>query len=114
MAAALECFIYVVMAVCVIRLRRKLPDNPRDFKIPLGYVIPIITIVVFSALLLGIFVDVSKDYAGNILFHNYWVAVVMAGFFVLCTLYTLLVVPIFKKKAAERAATRVRRRPGKE
>jgi amino acid transporter len=114
MAAALECFIYVVMAICVIRLRRKLPDNPRDFKIPLGYVIPIITIVVFSALLLGIFVDVSKDYAGNILFHNYWVAVVMAGFFVLCTLYTLLIVPIFKKKAAERAATRVRRRPGKE
>lgn len=114
MAAALECFIYVVMAVCVLKLRRSRPDNPRDFKIPLGYAIPVITIVVFAGLMLGIFADVSKDSAGNILFHNYWVAAVMGSFFVLCTLYTLLVVPVFKKKAAAKAATRVKRRPGKE
>ena len=113
-AAALECFIYVVMAICVIRLRRKYPDNPRDFKIPFGYTIPIIVIVVFAALLIGIFVDVSKDYAGNILFHNYWVAVVMVVFFVICTGYTMLVVPVFKKKAAELAASRVKRRPTKQ
>jgi amino acid transporter len=113
MAAALECFIYVVMAICVIRLRRKMPDNPREFKVPGGYVIPVITIVVFTGLLLGIFLDKSKDYAGNVLFSNYWVAVVMAAFFVLCALYTILVVPVFKKKAAVKAATRVKRRPGK-
>jgi amino acid transporter len=113
MAAALECFIYVVMAVCVIKLRRKLPDNPRDFKVPGGYVIPIITIIVFAGLLIGIFLDKSKDYAGNVLFANYWVAVVMAAFFGLCALYTILVVPVFKKKAAAKAATRVKRRPGK-
>jgi hypothetical protein len=37
----------------------------------------------------------------------------MAGFLLLCTLYTVLVVPVFKKKAAQKAATRVKRRPGK-
>jgi amino acid transporter len=114
MAAALECFIYVVMAVCVIRLRRKLPNSERSFKVPFGYVIPAITIVVFLGLMIGIFADVSRDYAGNVLFNNYWVAVVMGGFFLLTTSYTLLVVPVLKKKADERARARVKRRPGRE
>jgi len=114
MAAALECFIYVVMAVCVIRLRRKLPNSERSFKVPFGYVIPAITIVVFLGLMIGIFADVSRDYAGNVLFNNYWVAVVMGGFFLLTTSYTLLVVPVLKKKADERARARVKRRPGKK
>jgi amino acid transporter len=114
MAAALECFIYIVMAVCVIKLRRTHPDNPRDFKIPFGNAIPVITIIVFAGLLIGIFTDVSRDYAGTLLFHNYWVALVMAGFFIVCALYTVLVVPVFKQKAADRAATRVKRRPGRQ
>ena len=114
MAAALECFIYVVMALCVLRLRAKLPDNPRDFKIPLGPVIPIVVMIVFTALLLGIFTDSSKDSAGTVLFQNYWVAVAMAIFFLVCLLYTLLVTPVLKKKAAERVFARVKRRPGKE
>ena len=114
MAAALECFIYVVMAICVLRLRKKYPDKPRDFKVPFGPVIPVITAVIFFGLMVGIFMDVTKDYAGRVLFANYWLAVVMAGFFVLCTLYTMLIVPVLKKKAAERSATRQRRRPGRE
>jgi len=113
MAAALECFIYVVAAVCVIKLRKKYPQKERAFKIPLGHTIPIIVIVVFTGLMIGIFTDVSRDYMGREIFKNYWVAVVMAGFFLLMILYTLLVVPIFKKKAAEKEKTRVRRRPGK-
>jgi amino acid transporter len=113
MAAALECFIYVVMALSVLKLRKKYPDAPRDYKIPFGPVIPVITAVVFLGLMIGIFMDVSKDYSGKVLFPNYWVAVVMAGFFALCTLYTLLIVPVFKKKAAEKAAVRVKRRPGR-
>ena len=114
MAAALECFIYVVMAICVLRLRKKYPDKPRDFKVPFGPVIPVITAVVFLGLMFGIFMDVTKDYAGRVLFANYWLAVVMAGFLVLCTHYSMLIVPVFKKKAAERSATRQRRRPGRE
>jgi amino acid transporter len=113
MAAALECFIYVVAAVCVIKLRRKYPQKERAFKIPLGYTIPIVVIVVFTGLMIGIFTDVSRDYLGRELFKNYWVAVVMAGCFVCMILYTLIVVPIFKKKAEEKAKTRVKRRPGK-
>ena len=113
MAAALECFIYVVAAVCVIRLRKKYPEKERSFKIPMGYTIPIIVIIVFTGLLLGIFFDVSRDYAGNELFKNYWVAVVMGAFFLLITFYALFVVPMLKQKGEERTKTRVKRRPGK-
>jgi amino acid transporter len=113
MAAALECFIYIVAAVCVIKLRKKYPKKERAFKIPLGYTIPIIVIVVFTGLMIGIFTDVSHDYLGRELFKNYWVAVVMAGFLLCMVLYTLIVVPIFKKKAEEKEKTRVKRRPGK-
>jgi len=113
MAAALECFIYVVAAVCVIKLRKKYPEKKRSFKIPLGYTIPIIVIVVFTGLMIAIFTDVSRDYLGRELFKNYWVAVVMGGCFLCMILYTLIVVPIFKKKAEEKAKTRVKRRPGK-
>lgn len=113
MAAALECFIYVVAAVCVIKLRKKYPEKKRSFKIPLGHTIPIIVIVVFTGLMIGIFTDVSRDYMGRELFKNYWVAVVMGGCFLCMILYTLIVVPIFKKKAEEKAKTRVKRRPDK-
>jgi amino acid transporter len=113
MAAALECFIYVVMAVCVIRLRKKQPDAPRDFKAPLGYTVPVITIIVFLGLLVGIFTDASRDYSGKVLFNNYWVAVVMAAFFAFTTGYTLIIVPMLKKRASERAQGRVKRRPGR-
>ncbi len=113
MAAALECFIYVVAAVCVIRLRKKYPEKERSFKIPMGYTIPIIVIIVFTGLLLGIFFDVSRDYAGNELFKNYWVAVVMGAFFLLITFYALFVVPMLRQKGEERTKTRVKRRPGK-
>jgi len=113
MAAALECFIYVVAATCVIRLRKKYPEKERSFKIPMGYTIPVLVIIVFTGLLLGIFFDVSRDYAGNELFKNYWLAVVMGAFFLLLTVYTLFVVPMLKQKAEERTKTRVKRRPGK-
>jgi len=113
MAAALECFIYIVAAVCVIKLRKKYPEKERSFKIPLGHTIPIIVIIVFTGLMIGIFTDVSRDYLGRELFKNYWVAVVMGAFMLLMVLYTFLVVPVFKKRAAEKEKTRVRRRPGK-
>jgi len=113
MAAALECFIYVVVALCVIRLRKNHPERERSFRVPLGHVIPVTVIVVFTGLMIGIFTDTSRDYAGNVLFENYWVAVVMAAFFICMILYTLLAVPRLKKKAEERAGARTRRRPGR-
>jgi amino acid transporter len=113
MAAALECFIYIVAAVCVIRLRRKFPEKERSFKVPLGDTIPVVTIVVFTGLMIGMFSNATRDYEGRVLFQNYWVAIVMAGFFLFTTAYTLTIVPIFKKRAEERAKARVKRRPGR-
>ena len=114
MAAALECFIYVVMALCVIRLRRRFPDRQSSFRIPGGYTVPVLTIVIFTGLLLGIFMDVSRDSAGRILFANYWVAVMMAGVFLFTSLYTFGIVPIFKRKAAVRSQQVAKRRPGRK
>ena len=113
MAAALECFIYVVAALCVIRLRLKNPETERAFKIPLGYTVPVFVIIVFTGLMIGIFADVSRDYAGNVTFRNYWVAVIMGVFMIVTALYALIVVPFLKKKAEERSRARVKRRPGR-
>jgi amino acid transporter len=113
MAAALECFIYVVMASCVMRLRKRKPDMERAYKIPFGNLVPIIVVVVFAGLMLGIFADTSKDYKGNVLFQNYWVAIVMILFAALMVLYTFTVVPLLRRRAEERAAKRKRRRPGR-
>ena len=111
MAAALECFIYVVMAVCVIRLRKKHPDRERAYCIPFGKTLPVITAVAFFLLMVGLFADTTRDYAGNVVFHNGWVALAMAIFGGICVAYTLVVVPRLKQAAAARAATRKRRRP---
>jgi amino acid transporter len=46
--AASECLIYVVMALCVIKLRYKEPDKERSFKLKGGITIPIIVIVIYS------------------------------------------------------------------
>lgn len=113
MAAALECFIYVVMAVCVLRLRKLFPDKERSFLIPFGKTIPVITAILFGGLMVGIFADSTRDYFGNIVFHNYWVALVMAAFALFCVLYTILVVPKIKAPAAQKASSRKKRRPGK-
>ena len=113
MAAALECFIYVVMAVCVLRLRKKFPDKKRAFLIPFGKTIPVITAIVFGGLMIGIFTDSTKDYAGNVLFENFWVALAMAASAAFCVAYTLLIVPKLKAAALERASSRKKRRPAK-
>lgn len=113
MAAAVECFIYVVMAFCVLRLRKKKPDAERAYRVPFGKLIPIIVIVVFAGLMIGVLTDTSRDYQGNVLLENYWVALLMVLFAGLIVLYTVTVVPYLRSKAAARAATRKRRRPGK-
>jgi len=113
MAAALECFIYVVMALCVLRLRKIFPDKERSFLIPFGKTIPVITVIVFGGLMIGIFADSTKDYAGNVLFENFWVALAMAAFAALCATYALLIVPKLKASALKRVSSRRKRRPGR-
>lgn len=48
--AVLEATIYAVAGLCVIQLRRRQPLAERSFRIPLGWLIPILTIIVFTAL----------------------------------------------------------------
>jgi len=110
-AAALECFIYVVVALCVLRLRKKFPDKERTFKVPFGKLIPVLVIFIFSLLMVGIFTDVSRDNMGNVLFYNYWCAIAMISLAGCMVFYASKVVPIFQKAADERLKHRKRRRP---
>jgi amino acid transporter len=48
--AVLEAFIYALAGLCVIQLRRRQRDAARSFRIPLGWTIPIVAIVIFSVL----------------------------------------------------------------
>jgi len=112
MAAALECFIYVVISLCLIRLRKKYPDQERAYKVPFGKLIPIVNIVVFTGLMLGIFAETTRDALGRIMFRNYWVAVVMAAFALVMTAYAYVVVPRLQQAAQQRTSQRRRRRPG--
>ena len=48
--AAVECMIYVVMALCVIRLRRLEPQADRGFRVRGGYTVPILVIAVYGFL----------------------------------------------------------------
>jgi len=114
MAAALECFIYVVVALCVIRLRKKFPDQERAFRVPFGNLIPVLVIFVFSLLMVGMFADTTRDSMGNVLFANYWCAVAMVILAAVMILYATRVVPIFQKAAEARAQQRKKRRPPRQ
>lgn len=111
MAAALECFIYVVVALCVMRLRKKFPEKERAFKVPFGNLIPLLVVFVFSLLIVGIFTDTTRDNMGNVLFYNYWCAIAMIVLAGCMVLYTVKVVPVFQKAAEARLKQRKRRRP---
>jgi amino acid transporter len=101
-AAAIEVIIYTVMALSVIRLRFTMRDTKRPYRIPGGLIIPIISVVFFLILLVGIYTeDIS-------------VLFIMAGVFIVCLIYTLLVPPRLRSAYEKRMAQRVprRRRPG--
>lgn len=101
-AAAIEVIIYTVMALAVIRLRFTMRDAKRPYRVPGGLFIPIIAILFFLILLVGIY---SEDI--TVLF-------IMAGVFVVCLIYTLVVPPRLRSAYEKRMANRVprRRRPG--
>ena len=110
--AATECMIYMVMALSVMRLRRKLPDTERDFRIKGGYVMPIIVIIAYGVV------------AGFILFGpvkpqdvtDQKIALFfIAGIIVLSSLYVFFVWPKLRAKYQKIAdARKPRRRPRKE
>jgi amino acid transporter len=101
-AAAIEVIIYTVMALSVIRLRFTMRDTDRPYRVPGGLIIPIISVVFFMILLLGIYAE------------DITVLFIMAVVFVVCLIYTLLVPPRLRSAYEKRMAQRVprRRRPG--
>jgi len=101
MGAFAECLIYVTMALALIRLRRRAPEQARPFRLPW---IGIAWMVAVFFTLLGI----------GLLAENMGAAVSMAVGAVLVTIYVRVVVPRLKAQAAAAAQARAprRRRPG--
>lgn len=101
-SAAIEVIIYMVMALSVIKLRFSMRDTKRPFRVPGGLVIPVVAIFFFLVLLAGIYAE------------DITVLYIMTGIFLICFLYTILVVPRLRSAYERRMAERVprRRRPG--
>jgi amino acid transporter len=102
-SAAIEVIIYSVMALSVIKLRFSQRDTERPYRVPGGLVIPVVAVLFFMVLLVGIYSD------------DIFVLYIMIGVFLLCLLYTLLVVPRLRAAHQRRMAARTprrRRRPG--
>ncbi|HKW21059.1 MAG TPA: APC family permease [Ktedonobacterales bacterium] len=98
--AVLEALIYAAAGLCVIQLRRRQPANARSFRIPFGWTIPLLTIVIFT--LLGIAAAVSPTPLPLLI-----TAIVFAISFI----YVQAVVPRLKAAEEQRRAARGRRRP---
>jgi amino acid transporter len=102
--AALESMIYAAAAYCVIRLRGRLKDTPRPFRMPLASLLAPAGLVIFAALAVLASVTVGPDLNLTPL-----VIILVTG--TLSAAYTLLVIPELKRREAARRAARGRRRP---
>lgn len=98
--AVLEALIYAAAGLCVIQLRRRQPESERSFRIPFGWTIPLLTILIFT--LLGIAAAVSPTPLPLLI-----TAIVFAISFA----YVQLVVPRLKAAEEQRRQARGRRRP---
>ncbi len=105
--AAVECMIYVVMALCVIRLRRLEPQTKRSFRIKGGVVVPVMVIVIYG-LLAGIilFGPVKPEDAVEQRICRYFIV----GLFILNTGYAYTVWPRLRAKYQRMAEARKPRR----
>jgi amino acid transporter len=98
--AVLEAMIYAVAGLCVIQLRRRQPDAVRSFRIPFGLTVPVLSILIFSAL--GLAAGLTPTPVPLL---------ITVGIFAATLVYVRLYVPRLKAQAqASLAATR-RRRP---
>jgi APA family basic amino acid/polyamine antiporter len=105
--AALEAMIYAVAAYCVITLRRRQPGMARAQRMPLGYVTPVLALVVFSVLTLAAsFTDPSNPAGFSVV--PLVSLLVAAG---LAAAYVFLGVPRLERSQAARAPRRPRRPP---
>lgn len=95
MGSAMESIIYVAGALAVLALRKRFPDQARPFRVPGGAALPMLAVLVFSVLAVGV------------MLQNLWVPALLLGTTALIFVYVDRVVPQLKEKqAAERQALR--------
>ncbi len=102
--AALEAMIYAVAAACVVRLRHRLPDHHRPFRMAAARVLGVIGVIVFGALAAVASVSVSNRF-------DVVPLVVIAACAALSSYYVIGVLPRVRAAEEARRAARGRRRP---
>lgn len=110
--AALEAMIYMMAGLCVIQLRRHKPQAERSFKSPLGWTIPVLTVLIFALLFVGALLPQPSQLPGmpSALVPIITPAIV-GGIFILAALYVLVYLPRLQARLAAERATVQRRRP---
>ncbi|MHB1127231.1 MAG: APC family permease [Bacillota bacterium] len=84
--AAIESLVYMLAGLATYRLRKKVADTERPFKVPGGSVIPLATMIIFAFLTLAV---LSQDI---------WALVYIVAGLLLCGAYVRWVVPGIKRK----------------
>ncbi|MDD4169140.1 MAG: APC family permease [Desulfotomaculaceae bacterium] len=97
LAAVMESIVYALVGLSVISLRRRMPDQPRPYRVKWGYVIPTLTIVVFTFL------------AAAVLETNRMALFILIIAFLFCLVYVNTAVPYLKKKHGQRKRSSRRR-----
>ncbi|MHB1505367.1 MAG: APC family permease [Sulfobacillus sp.] len=90
--SSLEAIMYVVAALAVLGLQRRLPDAARSFHLPFGKLIPLVTIPVFGILALGA-VTATAGLPGNFP----WTVPLLLAVAVVAILYVFLYAPRLKR-----------------
>ena len=103
--AALESMIYAVAAYCVLRLRFKLKDTPRPFRMALALALAPVGLVIFTVLAILASVTVGSTFNAVPL-----AIILITG--ALSALYVVFVLPELKRRELARRAARGKRRPG--
>ncbi|MHB8439040.1 MAG: APC family permease [Acidimicrobiales bacterium] len=102
--AALEAMIYAVAAWCVLRLRGRLPDHPRPFRVRAVRTLAGVGLVLFTVLAVTASVSVANKF-------NPVPLVVIAICGALSVLYVLYVLPRVRAQEQARRAAAPKRRP---
>lgn len=110
LGAAIECAIFVTMAASVLKLRRTMPDRPREFRAPGGTLVPWLVIVVYGLLFLLIFLP-DPGAPANVAHQMRALGLLLAAT-LLVAAYVHFVVPRLRARLAPAGGARRRRRPG--
>ena len=107
LAAATEAFIYALAAAAVIALRLKDPERPRSFRMAGGLWLPALTVLVFTALGIGVFAQPAAESWGAGLL----LLALVAGWGIYIHFVALPRLSKLRAEAAARPSRRPSRRP---